>query len=84
MKQWIKDLFSNNENVSSNRIAFLLIIFAVLALIIFYVLIAIKGTIYGIPTVDILDKFNYLILGLTSSAVITKNVSKMMENKKDD
>lgn len=84
LKQFIKDLISNNDSVSSNRIAFLLIIFAVLTLVFFYILIAIKGTVYGIPSVEILDKMNYLIIGILSSAVITKNVSKWIENKKEE
>lgn len=86
-KQWVYDLFSNSENVSSSRIAFLLLIFAVLVLVIFYLLIAIKGTVWNLPETlitNILDKINFLVIGVLSSAVITKNVGKFLENNKKD
>jgi len=82
-KKFIYDMLSENTSVSSNRIAFLLIIFCVIALVIFYILVAIKGTVFGIPTVEILDKMNYLIIGILGSGIITKNVGKWMEQKKD-
>jgi hypothetical protein len=84
IKKFIYDMLSVSDSVSSNRVAFLLIIFSVLTLIIFYILVAIKGTVYGIPTVEILDKMNYLILGILGSGIITKNVGKFLENNKKD
>ena len=81
MKTFIKNMLSNNDNVSSNRLAFLIIIICIVLLVVTYILIAIKGVVWNIPVIDILDLMNVLILGILSCGIITKNVAKFFEGK---
>ncbi|MCX6158125.1 MAG: hypothetical protein NTY74_09140 [Ignavibacteriae bacterium] len=77
-------MLSTDNNVSSNRIAFLLIIFCVLTLVFFYSLIAIKGVVWNLPVTEILDKMNFLIIGILGSGVVTKQLGKYLEQKKEE
>ncbi|MDD5361045.1 MAG: hypothetical protein PHN88_02865 [Ignavibacteria bacterium] len=81
MKEYLKILFSDNGAASIGRVGFILIILTVVMLCISYIIISIKGIIWGLPTIDILDRYDYLILGMVGSGIIQKTVSKYIENK---
>lgn len=81
MKQFLKDLLSNSDNVSSNRIGFLMMMFCVVMLCIEWIIIAIKGVIWNLPVIEILQQLNVLIGTLTGSSIITKNIGKYFETK---